>query len=156
MAKATVISCQRGVCTGFWRIALLPLIIGISMTYTTIADRFKDIKAIWYLICYPGPLIPFVDLLWFWSKTERQCYSDPLRLYGSVWCVVMWSDPCQMSCSVRWSDQRQSHLAMTALEALSASSPDQRMIFNSCKQCTLQTLVLKQTLQTASGWHLDL
>ena len=62
----------------------------------------------------------------------------------------MWSDPCLMSCSVRWSDQT-CDLAMTALEA---TSPDENLEngahFAQCKQCkqckqsTPQTLVLNR------------
>ena len=105
VAKATVFCCcQRG----FWLIALLPLIIGISMTFTTTSDRFKDIRATWYHICYLGTLILLLDLLWFWSKTVTKCYLGLYFQWGypmqSVWSDKLWCGQILVSCHVQCGD----------------------------------------------------
>ena len=105
VAKATVFCCcQRG----FWLIALLPLIIGISMTFTTTSDRFKDIRATWYHICYLGTLILLLDLLWFWSKTVTKCYLGLYFQWGypmqSVWRDKLWCGQTLVSCHVQCGD----------------------------------------------------
>ena len=130
VAKATVISCQRGVCTGFWLIALLPLIIGISMTFTTISDRFKDIKELWYHMCYPRSIDNYPGLLMILKQNWKAALFGSFKVNRicMVCCDVVRPLSHVMFSALIWPETESS--GNDSLRKQSACYPDQRIMFS--------------------------